>query len=155
MTTRNLTLTHTPIEREPHQGRSGLIVLVDDNADFLITLGQLLERQQLNSKGFTSPVIASAFFDRHAKDIDLAFLDYDMPDINGIDLAQLLRAKNDKCYIVLESGSYPEQLSEVMDNGIINNFIMKPISFNRVLNAVEESLSWKQQLAMAAKTLPK
>ncbi|MCC5451827.1 PAS domain-containing protein [Rheinheimera sp. UJ51] len=134
-------------DRENHQSRTGLTVLVDDNADFLITLGQLLERQQIDNKGFTSPSIALAFFKRHAADISLAFIDYSMPEMNGIDLANELRLHNANSFIVLVSGSYPDQLSEAMDQGIINSFIMKPLSFNRVLNAVEESLSWKQKQA--------
>lgn len=127
--------TNTPGLR--HASR--LTVLVDDNADFLRNLGKLLDDQHVKNQCFTSPKLALQFFQRHAADIELVFLDFNMPDINGIELATALRQYNSTCYVVLVSAGYPPEYEKALEQGVINCFITKPVTLRSVLAAIKQN----------------
>ncbi|WP_372627012.1 PAS domain S-box protein [Arsukibacterium sp.] len=135
-----LTPDDNSVSEAPSLKHTGsLTVLVDDNADFLLTLAKLLDQQHIDNKCFTSPSLAQQFFQHHAGDIELVFVDFNMPGMNGIELATALRQYNTTCFIVLVSSGYPQDYAKALDQGVINSFIMKPLTLRRVLDAIEQN----------------
>lgn len=79
----------------------------------------------------------------------VAFLDVDMPDINGIELAKTLRIKNKDIYIVFLTG-YSSYALEAYDVEAIG-YLIKPIEYKKLQNIMDKILTYLE-LERKAKT---
>ena len=70
-------------------------MLVDDQADMLFTYRSFLEGQGFNVESFTDPIVAlRQFAQLDTSKYDLVVMDIRMPQLNGLQLYQRLRAIN-------------------------------------------------------------
>ena len=69
----------------------------------------------------------------HQGDIDLLFLDIQMPDLTGIQFMQLVKGK---CKIILTT-AYPQYALEGYEYSVVD-YLLKPISFEKILKAVQK-----------------
>lgn len=76
--------------------------------------------------------------------VDLLFLDINMPLINGLELLRLLK----KHPPVIFTTAYPEHALESFEFNVVD-YLIKPISFERFLQAVNKALRYIEQ-----RTLP-
>ena len=89
--------------------RNLIIAIVDDDPIYRFTSVRSIQRQQLadNVLEFNSGSEALDFLTNHSADPkslpDIILLDINMPDINGIEIAQLLKDKQ-----VIFTSAYPE-----------------------------------------------
>lgn len=81
--------------------------------------------------------------------VDLLFLDIQMPDINGVQLARLV---GNKCKIILTT-AYPEYALEGYEHDVVD-YLLKPISFDRFLRAVQKISPAAMPSVPAPATLP-
>lgn len=85
---------------------------------------------------------------------DIIITDIEMPIMNGIELIKTIRQKDkDMCIIVLTAYTNNEYLMELIDMHI-EHFIVKPINFEKLLDALqkcEESIRMKKNIQ---RTLP-
>lgn len=69
---------------------------------------------------------------------DIVFLDIEMPDTNGHELASAIRQLDSDAYIIMvTANNYPEDVSRAKHNGVIG-FIAKPYSKQKILEGVEK-----------------
>ena len=120
-----------------------LICVVDDDEAVRESLDGLLR-----SVGFAVKVFASAeeFLNSdHLSDIDCLLLDVRLPGMNGIELHRHLVAN--RCEIpvifITAHGSEEGVRSHALKNGAVD-YLIKPLSEETVLNAVNKALNWKQ-----------
>lgn len=66
-------------------------------------------------------------------DIDLVFLDIQMPDITGI---QFLQLYGNSCKVILTT-AYPEFAIDGFEHNVVD-YLLKPIAFDRFLRAVQK-----------------
>ncbi|MEO6734113.1 MAG: response regulator transcription factor [Ferruginibacter sp.] len=80
------------------------------------------------------------------QNIDLVFLDIQMPDLSGIDF---IKAINGKSKVVFTT-AYPEFAIEGFDLDVVD-YLLKPIRFGRFLNAVQKAVKIISDPEMDAK----
>jgi two-component system LytT family response regulator len=70
----------------------------------------------------------------NSRQVDLVFLDIQMPDLTGI---EFIRAINGKCKVILTT-AYSEYALDGFELAVID-YLLKPIPFARFLNAVQKA----------------
>ncbi|NHJ46635.1 MAG: response regulator [Asgard group archaeon] len=113
------------------------ILVIDDEPDFNEVFVDMLKRNSYkNVTDVGSGEEAIAYFKENP--VDIAFIDLDLPDINGIDLIGKLRAINpDTEFIIITGfGSLDYAIKAMqMDVGA---FLEKPISADKFVRTLEE-----------------
>ena len=107
-------------------------IIVDDEQHAIDVLvhyvGQVPSLQLLGC--FTNPLEALSFL--NATPVDLLFLDIQMPDLSGLDLARTIQSRTR----VILTTAYSEFVSEGFELEV-TDYLLKPIPFPRFLKAVQ------------------
>ena len=109
-------------------------LLLDDELPGLTYLKMLCEQiPQLEVvKAFNRPDVFLA--ESSKLDFDLCILDIEMPQINGIQLAELLRHK-----LIIFTTAHKEYAAEAFDLDVVD-FVRKPIELERLQKAVNKAI---------------
>lgn len=100
------------------------ILLVDDETEVAGTFRRQLMRLGYRVDAYTSPLIARERFRTASGTYDLAVLDVVMPDLNGQELAESLRALRPDLPVIFCSGYRPDNL---VLTGIAPDILEKPV----------------------------
>lgn len=129
-----------PLLRQEGEGTTrGNIMLVDDQPDMLFTYRSFLEGQGFKVDTFTDPTVAlKQFAKEDASKYDLVIMDIRMPQLNGLQLYQRLRAINSAVRILFVTAlDAADELISLLPDVAANQVIMKPVSRDRFLNYVD------------------
>lgn len=125
-------------------------VIVDDEPLAIKLMKSFVERTPfLDLKGtFLNPMDALAFIDDN---INLVFMDINMPGITGLELSKLIRPKTK----IIFTTAYKEYAFESYEVQAID-YLLKPISYPKFLSAVTRAKEYFEQIeaAKAAPTAP-
>jgi DNA-binding response OmpR family regulator len=105
------------------------ILCVDDNEPLLLTRKLLLSRLGYEVLTATTAQEARTLF--QSTPIDLAILDYRLPDALGDDLCREFKAQQPHVRVILVSGAYPEHACECADQ-----FVLKGLPPSTLLDAI-------------------
>ncbi len=94
-------------------------------------------------KSFSNPLEALDFL--HANTIDLLISDIQMPELTGINLLKVLPVKP----LIILTTAYPEYALEGYELDVMD-YLLKPITFERFLQAIEKAKSRLQVIRQAA-----
>lgn len=110
-----------------------LCVIVDDEPSAIEILGNFVGRTPNLSlvKHFRDPIKALSFLKQHQ--IDILFVDINMPMLTGIELVRVLQ---DPPFIIFTT-AYSEYALESYDYNAVD-YLLKPISYERFLIAVKK-----------------
>ncbi len=110
------------------------IIGVDDKKSILVTLEKMLENIDPGGdhRFYTNPLQAVGELD---KPIDVAFLDVEMPAMNGIELARRITVRYPLCNIIFLTG-YSEYMPTAFDIHA-SGYILKPFSRKKLEDALE------------------
>ena len=118
--------------------KSHNILVVDDDETIRSAVSDILEKIGLK--------VSSAGNGEKGMDLfvnskfDLVVTDFDMPGMNGIDLANKIKTKSPSTVILLMTGDEKEFiLSRIKDTGI-DQAIFKPFTFREMAEAVQRLL---------------
>jgi CheY-like chemotaxis protein len=137
------------------------ILVVDDEPDILLTLNAVLSGRGHYVKTFDNPVEALSHLTRSSNNnnrvttyYDLVITDHRMPGsgMSGLDLAKRVKENNTstrtrrKTKVFLMSGSFnesslPEEFIQALKSGLVDEFIQKPISNDKLIAIIEKSFS--------------
>jgi DNA-binding LytR/AlgR family response regulator len=109
---------------------------VDDEAPALLILADYIGQLPfLALVGTTTNPIEALTMVQQGQ-VDLVFLDIQMPKLTGL---QFLKLAGNKCKVVLTT-AYPEYALEGYENDVVD-YLLKPISFERFLKAAQKALT--------------
>ena len=106
------------------------MLLVEDDARIRTVLALLLQPYFKVQEAIDG---ASAEFWFARRRFDVAFVDYTLPDTNGINLLSRMRAANPAVRRVITSGSLLPELSPLSGDGLIHSFVLKPASIGEIV----------------------
>lgn len=122
--------------KENRKARKQLEILVVEDQPFSrrLLVG-LLERICKTYPAFNAKTALDIYL-LHAPDI--VFLDVEMPDVNGHDLAATIHQLDDDAYVVMvTANNYIEDVARAKENGA-KGFVAKPYSKQKILENVEK-----------------
>src|SRR6266576_6345263 len=118
-----------------------VVYVVDDDTDVLGSLRFLLETDGFDVRTFRS---AAALLNGNATDADCFVIDYKMPAMSGVDLANRLRNQHAGTPIILITGYPDESIQEKAAAAGIRHVLLKPhfeeSLISRVRGAIQEAL---------------
>ena len=117
---RNASRCPMPVSNKP------TILVVDNHADFVETLGHLLSSAGHKSFGATTGLDAILVFKQHHSEIDLLLVDVVMPEMSGPELLDCLRSLKSDLKVLFMSGYDRLTVSAVRGFSWNHPFIQKP-----------------------------
>ena len=112
------------------------ILLVDDEQLQLLRLENACKKVLPEAEFFSYTNPVKAFEENENNNIDLAFLDIEMPKINGIELAKKLKKNNPKIKIIFATAysEYALDAYKIHASG----YITKPVNEERIKEEIDE-----------------
>ncbi|KQS36819.1 LytTR family DNA-binding domain-containing protein [Pedobacter sp. Leaf194] len=109
-------------------------VVIDDEQSSIDDITILIENLPMFKivKSFTNPLEALNYF--KSNELDLVFIDVDMPLLNGVELSKLIRSKTKKLVFTTSHSKYALDAFKVS----ADDFLLKPFSFAEVLKTTEK-----------------
>lgn len=120
---------------------SNTLLIVDDDQAITDTLSAIFN---MHGYGTCTAYSAEQAIERIAACVpDMALLDVNLPGMNGIDLAIVLKANHPECHILLVSGHERTHilLEEAAKKGYVFDIMAKPIHPTFILERVKALLS--------------
>ena len=126
-------------------GQTHRILIVDDDTASLEVLGEVLNRA--NYETFSASCGYDALKILQDNPLDLAILDYDLPDTTGLELLQHIKQREPGVFVIIMSANTSKNVKlDVFEAGAFT-FIPKPIDLRQFLQFVERALDFKQHSA--------
>jgi CheY-like chemotaxis protein len=88
--------------------KSLTVMCVDDDAGIRELYGALLGQHGYQVIAATNGLHALHVFEAKEKEIDAVILDYEMPGMNGLELATCLKQRHPTLPVIMVSGSHPD-----------------------------------------------
>ncbi len=126
-----MTIAESKSTRQVDTTRRLEILVVDDNKSNLLSLEDLILVSGNRPTAVLTP--SAALRAAQEKHFDLAFLDYSLPQMNGVELAKQLRKCQDDLAFVLISGCNTVSLQRESSSAGINMFFRKPLQVEPIL----------------------
>jgi CheY-like chemotaxis protein/predicted transcriptional regulator len=129
-----------PVQKSPVQARH--VMVVDDDPDVALTYESFLTSSGYKASVFSGAYDALRDFASGPSHYDLVVLDIRMPDMNGLQLYQSLKAMNPACKVVFVSAlDAAEELVSILPGVSLQDIIRKPVGKERFIRAVRAALS--------------
>lgn len=112
----------------------GDVLIVDDEPDICWALDHILKRSGIASVSVTNGSEALRLANGHR--FHLIFVDAKLPDLDGLDVARLIREADGRVRIVLVSGYFycnDADVQQALRANVIDGFISKPFQHEEVL----------------------
>jgi CheY-like chemotaxis protein len=141
----NKTETSAAVIQKQQQQQKELplkIMLVEDEADVLLTYKSFLDTESYNVEAFTNPYDAlHSFIKKNGHYYDLIIIDIRMPGINGLQLYRTLKAIDDSLKVLFISALDAAEAVSILDDVDLSNLVRKPISKEDFIKKVKKLLS--------------
>ncbi len=126
------------------------ILLVDDDVSSLEVLGEVLKRAGYEI--FSAENGYEALKIIQGDSIDLAILDYELPDTTGLELLQQIKPMQPSVPVIIMSGNPSQNIRlDVFEAGAYT-FIPKPINLRQFQQFVAQALNFKQRRTSGSET---
>lgn len=113
------------------------IIIIDDDAEFCRTLGDILQRQQFNVTQIVDP---SHILENLKVVRQVILLDMKLNRVNGLDILRQIRGKYPHLPVILITG-YREEMAEAIKAGLMINahsYFYKPLRIDGLLQVLTQ-----------------
>lgn len=114
------------------------VLLVDDEFTVLDAISRLLESEGLHVTCADSGTSALENLGAPENRFDLLLVDYSMPDMNGMDLLEIVREKEIQTQAILMSG-FVEEVVDPREGDLFDAFLAKPFDMSDLAEAIQTS----------------
>ena len=115
------------------------LAFIEDDEDQLTLIPRVLEQLGYTVRSFQNPAEAVSVICKGGPPLDLVITDYDMPGMNGFDVAGLLRECRPELPVIMVSGR--KQAQEFLDPaGNVKLFLSKPYNKDMLGRAIRDVL---------------
>lgn len=122
------------------------IVCVDDEPEILDALKRSLRSFNLHT--FSSYKDAIFYIENHKDDVDIFMTDFQMPDINGLELLEKVRSISPNSVRIILSGQIDlSSVSDGLNNSLIHKLLLKPWSNEGLQIQILEALSLRSLIS--------
>lgn len=124
------------------------LLLIDDDIDFLILIKSYLNKLDNEIIIDITTSVVEFFELLKGKEIDIIISDYEMPEINGLDILKQLRDEGNQIPFILFTGKGREEVAMKAINLGANRYVTKggniDTQFNILLNAIKAEVTIKK-----------
>jgi CheY-like chemotaxis protein len=113
------------------------VLIVDDEEAIRTLLQRCFKVARPSCRVVTATNGVEALAQLRRQPFDLAVVDYQMPGMNGLDLAQSARQLLPEMRLMLITGSRPEAVSWAIDQGMFDGYLDKPFTPDEFLAMVD------------------
>jgi len=114
------------------------ILLVDNDMSYLFLLSNILEFKGIEVTKATNGIEAVEMLEK--RNFGMMITDFDMPGMNGIELAMKVRELYPDIHIVMITGELSPDVVEAAANSGISQVLSKPVNVMRVLAVIRSIL---------------
>ena len=120
--------------------RKAHVLVIDDDQSVAEMLFELLSWLNYSATIFTSPSLAIDYYKDHQNSVDLAIVDMNMDDIDGLECFEKLHAINPRIKVMIATGyCLEDERARLMKKGI-TGVLSKPFVSADLANAIAEAL---------------
>ena len=114
------------------------VMVVDDEEELAQLFMELLKGSGFDTVSFTDPLLALKHFQGDPKKYSLIITDFNMPDLNGLDLAKEIRNYNSNTKILLIAGSLDDEYlgCDELREAAISEVMQKPVRLKELRTRV-------------------
>jgi len=111
------------------------VLVVDDDSQVCKTVGKILQQNNYQVQTYTQP--RQALQAVRKTPFDIGVVDIKMPDVNGVELIEKIKAEDDRVAIVVMT-AYPDVQSAAATMRLgARDYITKPFTEEQLLDAIE------------------
>jgi DNA-binding response OmpR family regulator len=118
------------------------ILVVDDNETMRSLVSGMLAKMDLEVSSVENAEKGMDLFLNN--NFDLVITDFDMPVMNGIDLASRIKKKSPQTLIVLMTGRQKEEIQATVEGAIVDRTLFKPFSFVELKDTIQKISNLKE-----------
>ncbi|TYB30991.1 MAG: response regulator [Candidatus Mcinerneyibacterium aminivorans] len=115
-----------------------LILIVDDDEHIRRFFCEILDMKNIDYKIASNGEEAFEFLKNNRLKFDYIFLDYSLPDEDGISVAKKIKNNDQNIKIILFTGWNKEKFDQ-KDLELFDGFIKKPFNMGEILEIIEEN----------------
>ena len=119
------------------------ILVVDDEFDIVNIIRLWLDKHNFDACGYTDPLLALEHFKDNYNKIDLVLSDIRMPQMNGYELADRIKALQPKAKVIIMSAFEIREVefSKMFHPVKIDSLISKPISLKNLTEKIQNVIN--------------
>jgi DNA-binding NtrC family response regulator len=111
------------------------VLILDDENRICEELSEFLIRKKYSVRYANKPSIAFQMLQSYP--VDILFLDYTLPEMDGIHVLRKMKEKYPDIKVIMISGAENRQIKKEAKEGGAIDFISKPFLHNEVQNALQ------------------
>lgn len=120
------------------------ILLVEDEELLRVLVERYLENHGFCVFSAGDGVVAVQLYQEYWREIQIVISDIDLPNMNGVELFQRIKAINPEVQAIVASGSLDVQLEHQLLEAGVKRFLWKPYGPEEILKTIREVLEGKR-----------
>lgn len=126
-----------PPEQEEREESARRLLVVDDDESTLRMIRRVLGKHGFRAEYFGSPREALAALEGGQEKYDMMITDYQMDEMNGVELAAQARFLNKNLKVLILSGLIKSEIVDACQKGRIDGYLLKPAQGDQLLQFIK------------------